>query len=142
MGIRKQEFYEGAAIYSLLRASGQLKIAYRAPFFVLSESRSVYLKYSTAKRSPWAFTFAPGEQATLQAESESHQVAIALICGAEGVVCLPYSDYQLVAAQRFTSVRVACRRLHGRHFTVLGPDGELTRKIPSSDWPNLLREGV
>ncbi len=139
MGIRKQEFYEGAAIYTLLRASRELKVSYRAPFFLLSGARSIYLKYSTGKRSPWAFTFAASEQAVLAIEAKNRLVGLGLVCGAEGIVSMPFSDYQLIAVQRQSSLRVACSRSHGSHFSVVGPDGVLPRKIPSSDWTNLLR---
>jgi hypothetical protein len=56
MGIKKQEFYEGAALHILAQAGTIRSITYAAPFFTLNEELLVLLKYSTKGRSPWAFT--------------------------------------------------------------------------------------
>ena len=65
MSIKKQEFYEGAALHLLARAGGITGIRYEAPLFLLNEQLLVLLKYSTKGRSPWGFTFTRDEQLIL-----------------------------------------------------------------------------
>lgn len=138
MGIKKQEFYEGAALHLLVRGVGAKNIRYEAPFFVLNEQVLLYLKYSTRGRSPWGFTFMPDEQALLQTRSSHSKIVIGLICGADGVVALTYKAYLTVAAFRKSAIHIACYRHHGEHYEVNGPDGTLDEKIAPSTWRKIL----
>lgn len=138
MPIQKQEFYEGAAIHRLIRGSNGARVTYTPPLFVLNERLQIHLKYSTAKRSPWSFTFVPDEQSLLQARAEVMPLVIGLICGADGVAALPYSDFICVASTRNAALHVSCRRKHREHFEISGPNGTLPGKIAPADWANLL----
>lgn len=143
MAIKKQEFYEGAALHRLARMGEIPGIRYNAPFFVFSDELFVLLKYSTRTRSPWGFTFTPDEQVQLCVRAlEHHPVVIAMVCGSDGVAALHYDAYQTIAVQRATALRVTCGRLHGKHYRVTGPDGHLARKIAPSEWHQILdRQG-
>ena len=79
MAIKKQEFYEGAALHALARGGGITSLKYHAPFFVLNDGVFVRLKYSTKGRSPWGFTFTPDEQQILRARASKARVVIGLI---------------------------------------------------------------
>lgn len=85
MAIKKQEFYEGAALHLLARQGGIRSIRYQPPFFLINDRLTALLKYSTRGRSPWGFTFMPDEQALLKKVSSNHAVMIGLICGSDGV---------------------------------------------------------
>lgn len=94
MGIQKQEFYEGAALHQLIRSSsGLTSVLHLPPLFVFGTSLQIYLKYSTAKRSPWSFTFMPREQLLLYQRAQEIPLTIGLICGSDGVAALPYNAY-------------------------------------------------
>lgn len=138
MGIQKQEFYEGAALHQIIRYCDGVRIAYKAPLFVLDDRVQIHLKYSTGIRSPWGFTFTPDEQDVLQRQSSELPLAIGLVCAADGVVALPFEQYTKVANKRATAIRVSCSRRHREHFEVSGPDGTLPWKIPPSNWQRLL----
>jgi hypothetical protein len=138
MAIQKQEFYEGAALHQLIRGSFRTKVTYSPPLFIFDERLQVHLKYSTAKRSPWGFTFTPDEQVLLQGWAEEMPLVIGLICGADGVAALPYKDYVSVALMKDTALRVSSRRNHREHFEISGPDGVLPGKVAPSDWIRLL----
>lgn len=138
MAIKKQEFYEGAALYLLARSSGIASFRYESPFFLLNDRLWVYLKYSTKGRSPWGFTFMPDEQVLLQARASEADVIIGLICGADGVAALKFDAYCGVAAQRKSAIHIACYRAHGEHYEVKGPDGTLDGKIAPSNWQRIL----
>ena len=100
MSIRKQQFYEGAALH-LLACGGSIKsIRYAAPFFVVNGDVLVHLKYSAKSRSPWAFTFTRDEQSLLGKAATGARLVIGLICGADGVAALTYERYRSVAAHR------------------------------------------
>jgi len=139
MGIQKQEFYEGAALHQLIRgSSGLISISHSPPLFVFGGSLQVHLKYSTAKRSPWGFTFMPDEQVLLRQRAQDMLLVIGLICGADGVAALPYDDYAYVAQVKSAALRVSCRRGHRQHFEICGPDSVLPGKVAPSDWARLL----
>lgn len=81
MAIKKQEFYEGAALHLLARSGGIRSIRYDPPLFLLNNQVLVLMKYITRCRSPWGFTFKMDEQALLQEKSVDHKVVIGLVCG-------------------------------------------------------------
>jgi hypothetical protein len=142
MTIKKQEFYEGAALHVLARGGKITNIQYETPFFRLNNDLLVYLKYCTKSRSPWGFTFTAAEQSLLHSRSGGRRVVIGLICGADGVAAFTYDAYLTLAAPRNSSVHIACYRQHGKHYQVNGPDGRLVAKIPPSNWERILMHEV
>lgn len=140
MGIRKQEFYEGAALHLLVRGGKVLSIRYKTPFFTLNDRIAVLIKYSTKGRSPWGFTFTTQERQILTDRSVSSPLCIALVCGADGVVALSYEGFSSLIPQADNAIRVACYRDHGKHYRVCGPVGNLARKVSRTQWQRLLEE--
>lgn len=138
MAIKKQEFYEGAALHLLARAGAITSIQYDAPFFILNDQLSILLKYSTKGRSPWGFTFTMDEQKIMHIRSSESKIVIGLVCGADGVAAFTYDAYLRVAAQRESAIHVACFRRHGEHYDVKGPDGKLDGKVAPLDWQRIL----
>ena len=139
MAIKKQEFYEGAALHLLARTGGITSIRYEAPFFLVNNELLVLLKYSTRGRSPWGFTFTRDEQVLLQNKASKLKTVIGLVCGADGVAAFTYDDYLSVAAPRKSAVHIACYREHHGHYEVNGPDGTLDGKVAPSDWQRILK---
>lgn len=137
MGIRKQEFYEGAAIHMLVPSSNDVRLRYEPPFFVVNNRIRLYLKYSTGVRSPWGFTFAAEEQVLLHNVDYGKETLVGLICGGDGVAAITCIDYRGIAQPRRAAIRVSCHRKHGEHYEVKGPDGVLDRKVPPSAWRRL-----
>jgi hypothetical protein len=140
MAIKKQEFYEGAALHLLVRGGRVTNVRYRAPLFIINRRLCVLLKYSTKVRSPWGFTFTPAEQRLLRAVAAEFPTAIGLICASDGVVAINYDAYASIAPPRNGALHVACYRNHGEHYDVSGPEGWLERKIAPSRWQKLLDE--
>ncbi len=140
MSIRKQEFYEGAALHLIARTGQIAGIRYDAPFFLFNDRLSVLLKYTTKGRSPWPFTFTADEQIFLETRASKFKTAIALICGADGVAAFSYESYASVASRREGAIHIACYRQHGGHYEVIGPDGTLNKKVAPSNWQRILEE--
>jgi len=138
MAIKKQEFYEGAALHLLVCHGTIAGIRYEKPFFLVNNGLLVYLKYSTRGRSPWGFTFTRDEQVLLHDSASQIRIVIGLICGADGVAALTFEDYQSVAAPRKAAVHVACYRKHGEYYEVKGPDGALAGKVAPANWQRIL----
>jgi len=138
MAIQKRDFYEGAALHQIIRGSPQASVCYSPPLFVFNGRIQVHLKYCTAKRSPWNFTFAADEQVLMQQWAQAGPLVMGLICGADGIAALPYHAYDQVAGIRDVALHLACRRRHREHFEVVGPIGTLPQKIAPSDWARLL----
>jgi hypothetical protein len=139
MPIKKQEFYEGAALHLLARRGGISGLRYDPPFFILNEELTVYLKYSTKGRSPWGFSFAIDEQSLLYTRATGCSTVIGLVCGADGVAAIGYEDYVSIAARRKSATHISCYRRHGEHYEINGPDGRLSSKVPPSNWQKLLQ---
>lgn len=138
MAIKKQEFYEGAALHLLARSGKITSIRYESPLFMINNQLLVLLKYSTKGRSPWGFTFMPDEQVLLEKRASESQIIIGLICGADGVAAITYDAYLRVAAPRKSAIHIACYRPHGKHYEVKGPDGTLDGKVAPSNWQRIL----
>lgn len=139
MAIKKQEFYEGAALH-LLTNSQPVAIRHFPPFFVLNERVSVLLKYCTKGRSPWNFTVTAREQTEIEQRLPASIVVLGLICGDDGIAAVTSTSYFSIAKRRSSSVHVACFRRHGQHYEVCGPDGTLNGKIAPSRWKGILSD--
>jgi hypothetical protein len=138
MAIRKQEFYEGAALHLLARGGRITALKYEPPFFTFNNRLVALLKYSARGRSPWGFTFVPDEQAQLRRAAAKAEVVIGLICGSDGVVAFGHQDFIQIASAKKSAIHVSCYRNHGEHYEVNGPDGTLPRKIAPSNWAKIL----
>lgn len=139
MAIKKQEFYEGAALHLLARAGEIKSLRYNPPFFLVNNHLQVLLKYTTKGRSPWGFTFTSDEQVMLQKNGHKLKTIIGLICGADGVAAITYADYLNVATPRDSAIHISCYREHHQHYEVNGPDGTLAGKVAPSGWQNILK---
>lgn len=138
MPIKKQEFYEGAALHLLARTGAITSIRYEPPLFIVNDRLLVLLKYSTKGRSPWGFTFRADEQDLLQLKASERNAVIGLVCGSDGIAALTYAEYLSVAPLRKSAIHIACYRDHGEHYEVNGPDGKLKGKIAPSNWQRIL----
>lgn len=138
MAIKKQEFYEGAALHLLARAGGIKSIRYEAPFFLINERLKVLLKYSTKGRSPWGFTFTPDEQKLLLEPTAGTESVVGLVCGSDGVAAFTCEEYLRIAKSGKSAVHISCYRQHGEYYEVNGPCGRLSRKVSPSEWRRIL----
>lgn len=140
MALKKQEFYEGAALHVIAKSGRVKSIRYEAPFFVLNGKFAVMLKYSTRNRSPWGFSFSADEQEALVVAASKMSTIVGLICGSDGVAAFAHRDFLDVAPITPAAVHVACYRDHGEYYQVNGPVGALSRRVAPSSWSKLLND--
>ncbi|MGH9533849.1 MAG: hypothetical protein ACRD2E_03220 [Terriglobales bacterium] len=140
MSIKKEEFYKGAAIYRLIRQGGA-SLSYEEPFILLNGSQRIWLKYSTACRSPWAFTFTPEERVLLRSAASANVLVIGLVCASDGVAALDFEDFTSVAGETADPVSISCARRHRGRYRVGGPDGLCRARIPATKWQALALGG-
>lgn len=138
MALKKQEFYEGAALHLLARSGNIQNLKYEPPLFIVNNEVLVLLKYSTRGRSPWGFTFTQDEQKLLETKAAEQRIVIGLVCGSDGVAAFSYDSYRKVASLRESPIHIACYRSHNEHYQVNGPDGTLDRKVPPSNWQRII----
>lgn len=138
MAIRKLEFYEGAALYRLIRSFGEVRLRVDGGGIIINEIVCVYLKYSTRTRSPWSFTFSGRERSELATSASKMSVVIGLVCGSDGVAALDYDGFLSAVGEGESQVSLSCARGYDKHYAVSGPAGSLTRKLPPSAWDRLL----
>lgn len=138
MGIKKQEFYEGAALHLLTRRHGSVTLRHDPPCFVVNDRLVIYLKYSTRGRSPWGFTLSAAELKTLRRYLPKYDVILGLVCGDDGITALGYEDMSSITEGSEEVVHVSCYRQRHEHYEVNGPCGTLPRKIAPSDWLRML----
>jgi hypothetical protein len=139
--IKKQEFYEGAALYQLMRTNAVERVAYAQPFFILNDRIAVLLKYSTSKDSPWNFAFTEAELIELRHTDLQFKYYSGLVCGSDGVVTLSREQILQLVGDNNSNVRVGCYRRHDQHYQVNGPTGPLSKKVSRADWTRMLLNG-
>jgi hypothetical protein len=141
MAIKKQEFYEGAALYQLIKTNKVERATFAYPFVIINDKFAILIKYSTSKDSPWNFAFTETELIEISSPGHGLDYFAGLVCGSDGVVALSALQLKEVAPEIAASVRIGCYRKHDHHYQVNGPAGTLSRKISRSAWTRILGEG-
>src|SRR5580700_12288300 len=113
------QFYHGALLHEIIRSSGrELRITLRNFYgrpdaFVIDGTIGVLIKHSSARITPWSFTFAKEHIAELCVlRAETKVCFIALVCGEDGFVCI--RDSELVEVLAPTDADVASVRVERR----------------------------
>ncbi len=138
MTIKKQEFYEGAALYQLVQTNNVERISYAHPFFIINDKFAVLLKYSTSKDSPWSFVFTALEMHELNSPAKEFTYHMGLVCGSDGIVALSALQFSDIAEFGEDAVRIGCHRKFDKQYRIVGPKGDLKKKISRSAWTRIL----
>lgn len=93
------QFYHGALLHEIIITAGcQIRIALhdfhgRPDAYVINGQIGLLIKHSTARLTPWIFTFAKEHLEELHALRAETQVCfIGLVCDEDGFVCIRDSD--------------------------------------------------
>jgi hypothetical protein len=138
--IEKQEFMHGAALVRLLEDARCRNVRRVDLGYEVNGQALVFLKYSTKSHSPWRFGFSAEERRKLAASGETFLVAIALICGGDGICAVTLAEAESIMGA--DAGWIAVRRRFHELYGVSGQAGTLPRKVPLHRWPAILFDGV
>lgn len=133
------QFYHGAFLHELIVAAGhELRIALRdfhgrPDAFVINGEVGVMIKHSTARLTPWLFSFAKEHIAEVHALRESTRSCfIVFVCGDDGFVCVRERDLSgLFAPAESNVVSVRVDRRPRKMYRVSSSGNCLDRKVPN-----------
>jgi hypothetical protein len=147
--MKEFEFFHGAALLQLLDTSPDgVKISRfnqsDNAAYVIDDKVGLYIKYSTARLSPWLFSFTRDHQLAFSNLTARYGKAfVALICNEDGVACLSESTLRSVLDDQFGNVEwIRVDRPSGGSYRIKGSDGSLEKKVPRSTFPNLILEAL
>ncbi len=137
MGIEKQEFYHGAALYRVIADVRTTSLRADGIGYLVNETIFVLVKYATKTSSPWRFTVSDDEALTLSLRSKAGKAAfVALVCGGDGICATSWK----IASEKLgdTPGWLSCRRRFHQQYALAGTEGEVQGKIPDKAWPTIL----
>src|SRR5690349_1144142 len=115
MAIKKQEFYEGAALHLLARSGRLSSVRYAAPFFLLNNELNVFLKYSTKDHRHFGIALSGEDQLVDRVKASVSKITDALECGADSIAVFGSDANSTIAASRKAAIHNACYRQCGVH---------------------------
>lgn len=104
----------------------------------------VYLKMSSKRKGPWAFTFSRVHQVSQEKlHNEYGECFTCLICGKDGIVGLSMSEFRQVLDGYFEEQEnVSVRRRLKTMYHVKGRDGVLEKRVSRQAIFDKLRQAV
>ena len=104
----------------------------------------LYVKYSTKRRTPWAYTFNRQHQEDIDKSFKKHATTfVILINSNDGIVCLEYNEFRKILDynhEEAEGIRVS-RRLK-QSYRLTGRDGKLNHTIAPSSFPKKITEYI
>lgn len=137
--IGELETYHGVALTRLVRSAEPVHIqCCGRSAYVLSERVGLYVKYSTSRMSPWAFSFSRAHQEEIEAlAAELRATFIALVCGTDGIACLSTAELGRVLDEDYQSVEwVRASRRPREKYSIRGSDDRRGFKVADSEFPS------
>lgn len=141
--ISQVELNHGVALARLCRWSSSRGVLVRVfengrSAYVLDERAGLYLKYSSKRMSPWAFSFSSEHQEEIALIANAFEsVFVGLICGTDGIACLDHSEYKRLLDDNVRPVEWVRATRHAREkYTLTGSDSVSSFKIADSEFPS------
>jgi hypothetical protein len=143
MAIKEFEFYHGAALLRLTSSFDDGAWIVRrndigAGCYALDGEVGLYVKYSTARMTPWQFSFAAAHVAVLVAlRKHFRAVFVILVCGGNSVVTINGTDAERLIGNDSTGGWLSVRRKPRQMCAVSGTRGDLPNRIADSDFTDV-----
>lgn len=103
----------------------------------------LYIKYSSKRMSPWAFTFLREHQSEItEMHKKLNKIIIVLVCGDDGIASLNYSEFRLVLDDNHElAENISVSRPPRGKYRISGRDGKLNKCIGQNEFPGKLLNG-
>jgi hypothetical protein len=133
--ITEQDRYFGSAIVEILKSFPQgvkmsrLDKSPGGAAFTIGEDCLVYLKYSTARLTPWTFTFNTSHMDFLNAQASKRRTVIGFVCGVDGIAGVSVNEiFSLIPVytDKPTGLSISRRPGHNYHLKSGGKELEIT----------------
>jgi hypothetical protein len=138
--IKGFEFYHGAAITRLVHSQRPLSIkvfpGHGNASYIVNDRVGLYLKYSSKRLSPWAFSFQKEHQSEIdELKSKCPVVIVGLICHDDGIVGLSYLELKTILDDKHERVEwVSASRKPRGQYAIKGKDGRLLHKVSEGEF--------
>jgi hypothetical protein len=139
------EFFYGAAILKIVHSRCFTKIENfnkRNSSYLLDDTISLYIKYSSKRMPPWFFTFDIEHVSDIKNMfSLFGNAFVALVCNKDGICCLDWQEFNtLISVESINYPKwVRVVRKKNEKYSIYGIDGNLKHKIGNSDFPSKLK---
>lgn len=112
--------------------------------YLLDGRAALSLKYSSARMSPWTFSFSDQHQAEIGALADKlAPVFIGLICGTDGIACLSHAEYKRLLDDDFRPMEwIKVVRRAREKYTLTGSDSTSSLKIADNEFPEKVYEAL
>jgi hypothetical protein len=135
--IPEYQFFHGAFLHEIIVTAGSdviisLKdIHGRRNAFAINDKIGVLIKHSSARLTPWSFTFTKENLAELLAlRAETNVCFVALVCDDDGFVCIRDSDLiEILSPKHADAVAVRVDRRPRKMYRVSSSGNSLDRKL-------------
>lgn len=136
--LKEYEGYHGTVLRALVAASrsalmiGVDDIHGRINGYIINNTIGIYIKHSSKRLTPWRFGFNEDHLSELaHLNSKYKSVYIVMVCGVDGLACLPYKKLLEIASDSPEEpVSIGIDRSRNQMYGVYGAKRVLKRKIP------------
>ncbi len=137
--IEEFKFYHGVVLAGLVdnfedKISFQRLVYKNNAMYLINDNIGLYIKHSSARLSPWRFSFQQEHVIDIYALMLSQKNCfLALACGRDCVAVLDQEEiHQLLDHEQIKPQWISVRTTRNRSLTVEGSQGSLKRKILKS----------
>jgi len=100
----------------------------------------IYIKHSSARRSPWRYSFKDFHILELDIlKEECDELFIILVAGDDGIACINTAKLSQILSGNFNDSSIAISRKLNESYRVSGSDGILSTPLAKNSFPNLLK---
>lgn len=144
MKIQEKDLFHGAAITQIVEHpsfKALNRVGDKYGYYSINHDTRIFIKYRSNPRSPWAFTFQPGELEVIKASLDKTVVFLCLVCGQYTVCALDGDEIKSavdVDADGSQWVRVESRERGS--MRVRGTKGEINHAIAHNSFPDKVFE--
>jgi hypothetical protein len=148
--IREFEYYHGVALRDMVVCGRPDALSIRLAdsrgrlnSYIINDRVGLHIKHRSSRLSPWQFVFGKDTLDELEdLKAESRSAWLGLVCGEDGVLFLPESDFASVNAKKSESAYLRVDRDKRAMYRVTGSSGRLGKALKRGALPLIQQLGV